>query len=365
MTAPSRGTEVARDRDRHPGGRPFLPLLRAGAVIPFCTFLEAAGVPVERYLAGVRLTPSTLENPDNLVPLRQVLMFLDRAAAREGIENLGLRVGITTEIAELGALGRVVQSSATLSEALARSAEFIKLYDTGEQVWLLEEDDRVQVCHAFTCSDADGARHGDLYTISLLVKAVRLALGDRWWPREIRVPKCERIHRAWYEKTIPSDVVFHDAPFYAFAVDRPLLACALSPGTGRRMSPGADAADLKANAPATDLPGSVCQAVGELLSAGYPDIRWIAELVGLNVRTLQRRLAAAGTSYSDLVERTRFDAAAELLRDDQIKLIDIAFELGYTDPANFTRAFRHWAGMPPAEYRRLCATGFIDKPAAS
>jgi AraC-like DNA-binding protein len=40
------------------------------------------------------------------------------------------------------------------------------------------------------------------------------------------------------------------------------------------------------------------------------------------------------------------------LRRPDLKLIDVALESGYQDPANFTRAFRRWAGVSPTDYRR-------------
>jgi len=65
-----------------------------------------------------------------------------------------------------------------------------------------------------------------------------------------------------------------------------------------------------------------------------------------------RRLALEGDSYLRLVEQARFETAAQRLRDDRAKLIDIAYDLGYTDAANFTRAFRRWTGMGPRAFRR-------------
>ena len=47
-----------------------------------------------------------------------------------------------------------------------------------------------------------------------------------------------------------------------------------------------------------------------------------------------------------------FDVAVRALRAADVKLIDVAYDLGYADPPSFTRAFRRWAGMTPREWRR-------------
>ncbi len=94
------------------------------------------------------------------------------------------------------------------------------------------------------------------------------------------------------------------------------------------------------------------QAIGGLLCDGYPTIQVTAEAVGLSVRTLQRRLSREGENYHHLADAARLETGMRLLRDTDAKLIDIAWELGYSDPANFTRAFRRWTGMPPRAFRR-------------
>jgi AraC-like DNA-binding protein len=70
-------------------------------------------------------------------------------------------------------------------------------------------------------------------------------------------------------------------------------------------------------------------------------------------RTLQRRLAAHGVSFNELIDQIRFDMAKQLLEDKVISVTDISGELGYTDPASFTRAFRRWAGVSPRQHRKL------------
>jgi AraC-like DNA-binding protein len=71
----------------------------------------------------------------------------------------------------------------------------------------------------------------------------------------------------------------------------------------------------------------------------------------MSVRTLQRRLAQAGASHHMLVAQTRFTTAAAVLERTDAKILELALDLGYSDHANFTRAFRRWAGCAPREYR--------------
>jgi AraC-like DNA-binding protein len=58
-------------------------------------------------------------------------------------------------------------------------------------------------------------------------------------------------------------------------------------------------------------------------------------------------------SYRELVDELRSQQATELLRHSDASVTDIAFDLGYTDVAHFTRAFRRWTGVSPNRYRRL------------
>lgn len=121
---------------------------------------------------------------------------------------------------------------------------------------------------------------------------------------------------------------------------------------------------LAASRPAPDFASSVRQVAGPLLEQGYPDVRRVAGSIGLSARTLQRRLAESGESYSQLVENERFARAAEGLRDPRATITGIALALGYRDLATFTHAFRRWTGVSPREFRRQAAASIRPAPAA-
>jgi AraC-like DNA-binding protein len=103
--------------------------------------------------------------------------------------------------------------------------------------------------------------------------------------------------------------------------------------------------------------GLVQQIVSSVLPTGYPDIQSVATVMGLSARTLQRRLYAEGVTYACVVARARFAAAQQMLDDPARKVIDVALDLGYSDPAHFARAFARWTGLAPRDFRRLRSTG--------
>jgi AraC-like DNA-binding protein len=78
-----------------------------------------------------------------------------------------------------------------------------------------------------------------------------------------------------------------------------------------------------------------------------------AELAGISARTLQRRLSAEGLSYSALVDQVMFDIASELLLETDMKVIEVAREVGCDDPSHFSRAFRRLSGLAPRRFRQI------------
>ena len=60
----------------------------------------------------------------------------------------------------------------------------------------------------------------------------------------------------------------------------------------------------------------------------------------------------SGTSFSELLLKTRMEKACEMLVDIHYKSYDIAYYVGYDNPKNFSRAFKAYYGQSPSEYRK-------------
>ncbi len=78
-----------------------------------------------------------------------------------------------------------------------------------------------------------------------------------------------------------------------------------------------------------------------------------ARAMDISVRSLQRELSAAGADFRGLVNAARSQRAVELIRQGDVSLTAISAELGYSSPANFTRAFRAATGRSPRAFRAL------------
>lgn len=329
-----------------------IPLVRASAVLPFVRFLNHIGSPTQRLLEKAKLPVFALDNPETLIPLYQTFVFVEQAAQIEQIEMLGILVGHQTQVSDLGIFGHLVQQSLTLYDLLNTIERMIAFHNSGEQVWLMQEKDRVWIHHQYICPFAIGNQQAQWYTILLLIKAIQLATGTGWHPLALHL-------HTGYSSSLTEMEEFANVPLYfnqptnAIAIPKSLMSMPLQTlKECQFLSPQECRQHLESSAPSSDFSRSLQQLLRSLLRDGYPDINLAAEAAGVSVRSLQRRLADEYLNYSRLVEKVRFEQAICLLHDPTVQLIDIASELGYTDAANFTRAFKRWTGISPRKFRQ-------------
>jgi AraC-like DNA-binding protein len=103
---------------------------------------------------------------------------------------------------------------------------------------------------------------------------------------------------------------------------------------------------------ADDVVGRVRRLLRATVTTRRSSIVDAATTLRISTRTLKRRLAAAGTTFQQLRDEVQFELACQLLRNTTIPTGQIASLVGYSESSAFNRAFRRWAGVPPAEWRQ-------------
>ncbi len=323
---------------------------RASSLGPISEFMEGQGGCVARVLRDVDLPFALLEQRDMLVPLREQFRFLERAARETGDDYFGARLGQVVRTNELSAFGAWVCAAETLWQAIERAhAGLNGMLQTATQLTLEVDGPRARWWIAFLDTETDGRRHNEFLGVGYLIDTVRVYAGRRWRPDLVMTALPRGSPSAMLEDIFATNVSHgHAAPgisFNASLLQRRLPGSYSNgiPPSQRRTEPQVPAQDdeLATIAAVTDL------AVLE----EYPRIEWVAAKLGTTRRSLQRRLFANGTTFNHLIEQTLFRRAKSLLREGAVPITEIALQLGYADPAHFTRAFRRWTRVTPSAYR--------------
>lgn len=111
--------------------------------------------------------------------------------------------------------------------------------------------------------------------------------------------------------------------------------------------------DLLTYDPATEL----IDQVKDYIRKNYPgpiDMRSLARDLGASYSRLSKIFKEAqGISMVDYLTRVRVDASLHLLKDREMKVIDIAYSVGFQSLSNYYRSFKRETGLTPGEYREI------------
>ena len=78
----------------------------------------------------------------------------------------------------------------------------------------------------------------------------------------------------------------------------------------------------------------------------------IARRVASSRRQLQRAYSEIGdTTFRDHLTRVRMERASEMLAARGLTVREVAYRVGYRQPAQFAKAFRRYQGVAPSDFR--------------
>jgi AraC-like DNA-binding protein len=324
-----------------------VPLISEVELLAPMDYLAELSAPVETLLGQAKLSPQLRNPARGFVPARSVLGFMACGARYLGQEDFAFRSVLRERPDRVGSWGALAARSWRLRDALqcfaiqvVRDAPFLEagLAYHPAHAWLWRR-------RHLPPKDPLAELQGEQYTLASMFQLVRAVAGPRWVPPAIRIEDrgSDWVLRA--EGLAESPVRF-GGPVMAIAVPYDLLDLRMPSSSEQPISAGG-----LERAP-SDFVGSLQCALGSLLGFQLLSLEIGAEIVETSPRTLRRWLAEEGTSWMQVRDRVRFEACERMIRDPSLKLTEIAGELGYSDQASFTRAFRRWTAESPSDYRK-------------
>ncbi len=308
--------------------------------------LGELGYDLDSLLASAGLRRADVENPDAYLSPAACATVFDNAHRERRVPNLPLQLALRTPVGATPLLDYLIVTSDSVAHGLDRLTRYLRLVNPGVRLVVRDDRDPVKI----VVERAPGPLFTELTVSLCLVRFMR--------------ETNDQLKAAYVSFTHEPD----DVAEYARVLHCPVRAkaswngCAIAKGAMglplRRRDPALrvwlerQAAAILARLPANgDARDEVRSVLSTQATAGDMNIGAVARRLSTTPRTLQRRLARAGTSFEALCDDARKQAAETYLADTTLSIAEVTCLLGYSEPTAFHRAFKRWHGTTPQAFR--------------
>ena len=316
----------------------------------FWRAVERAGISPAALLRQARL-PATLHvSGDAWVTTTQYFSLWRALEELSGNPAIGLTMTVETDTSLHPPATMSAFFARDFRDGLARLARFKRLC-TPEELSLIEKDGEVQLAVDWVHAVGQEPDSAADVTFAAILELGRRGTGHHIVPIRVEMTRSGPLTQA-HTDYFGAPIVFNaarnalildagdlDLPF---AGHNPELLAILTPALSNALD------EIEAQ---SSLPEQVKIVLKRRLPSGKPELSDIAEAMGLSQRTLQRRIAEAGTSFRQLLEASRRELGRDMLVNGISATDEIAFLLGYQDTSSFYRAFHEWEGVTPGQWR--------------
>ncbi|MBX7164899.1 MAG: AraC family transcriptional regulator [Pirellulales bacterium] len=326
-------------------------LFDAQILAPLVRFLESNGVRSEAFLDRARI-PGELIQGGGWITKKQAYDFTFDVVQRSRRADAVYAAYSQFELRHLGPIEAAMWRCKTVKEALETCALLGNAAYEGNEYFLRSDGDTTWFCYREPQSASLGQMFIPDMTLTVYHRLVCALVDDDWRPSQLLLcGELSERHRGIE--------TFRDCQVRVHPHD---TALGFPTGFLSRRLPAFKVSEHGAwiSAPADCAP--VFDSLYRLVASRFtyrllPTLNHVARIVGVSPATLKRALWAEGTTYQGLLDRLRFDTACEMLAIPQMKLDEIAHELGYFGTNNFVRSFRRMTGLTPGNYRRKILSG--------
>jgi AraC-like DNA-binding protein len=318
-------------------------LVRSASLTNFAEVAQTAGLDPQALLAQAGLSPTCLNDPDLRIPAEAVRSLLEASAQASSLDTFGLRMAETRRLSNLGPVALVMREEPTVRRVVHALMRYSHLLN--EALFLkLDEAEGIAVIHEeLLVGQSGSSRQATELLVGVTFRSLKFFLGAAWNPL-----------RVCFTHQPPRDLTLHFRVFgYAveFGQDFNGLVC-----TTRDMDAPNPLADLvMARYARRILEGSgssgrmgtvdeVRHILFVLLPSGDCSIDRVAQQLGVNRRTLQRRLEHEGRAFSEVMNAIRRELAEHYLDDGKRPMSQIAELLGFSALSAFSRWYKQQFG---------------------
>jgi len=342
------------------------PTVAAGFAKAFLDFAVRKGAARETLIRQAHLSTPDLAEPDNRIPLSAYLALIGAGIKSCDEPALALLFGAEVSMSDLSILG-LIGNMTTAEEGRRQMNRYASLAidggdgETAHRFEFVREDGQVGVKFTSTLfADHLWLTESAFARCMCDGRRMTLAAGrvPQWpLPKAIRFTHAEPSYRAEYDRIFGVPLEFQSS-MNAILFNEELLSIRLPPQkqyVSALFTERAEALLEKLEKSKTTR-GRVESLLIPLLHTGEARIETVARKLGLSRQTLFRKLKVEGVTFEQVLDQLRHKLALEYLNGKNVSVNEAAYQLGFSDPAAFSRAFKRWTGASPRAMRAVSST---------
>ena len=325
--------------------------VRSALLLAFAEAARSLGLDPYHMLRRAGLPVAALDHADYQIPVSRVQALLADSAKSANSEEFGLLVGRAFKLSLKGPLGLLMREQTDVRAALEVLQRYLRYQNDNVEIRTEPVGGGLMVVPELISPRTRASRHMIDLTIAMYVQIFRGLLGDGWMPARVALARPAPADAEPY-RTLLGAVEF-GASFTGFLMTNGDLATSLGgsdPQMAREIARYIEASGAPHGARASE---TVSGLILRLLPDGECSIDRVAQHLGVDRRTVHRRLAAEGKSFTQLLEIARRDVATWQLSHGDQPLTEVTALVGFSSLSTFSRWFRTAYGMQPSEFRRM------------
>jgi AraC-like DNA-binding protein len=325
-------------------------LIRSASLASFGEVAQKASLDPDALLREFDLPPRCLTEPELRIPVDSVRRLLEACADRSGIESFGLRMAEARRLSDMGPLGLLMREQPTLRLALEACADYANRLNAALYFTLEESPEVVVLREDLILGRPGPLRQSAELAVGVVFRVLQTFMGRHWRPLRVCFSHDAPIDRTEHDRLFGCRVEFGHA-FNGIVCSRRDLEVAnpsADPGLARLARQMLDAYPQQGS---DKLTVQVRQLVVSLIGTGACSVEIVAQHLGVDRRTVHRRLAQEGETFSQIVAGVRRELATVFLQDPNRHLADVSALLGFSSLSGFSRWYRQQFGEPASAQR--------------
>lgn len=299
----------------------------------------------------VGLDPSKLNDPGERYPYAGMTRLWNAAVDLTGDQCFGLTAAGFWHPTTLHALGYSWFASARLKYAFERLRRYVRIVSTTAKAELNETGRVYEIVITNVKKDPPPAWAAIDAGLAVLMEMCRASWDESLRPLRVKLERKKPACADRFSEFYGADVEY-SAPVNALYFDKSIVEKLLPTGNAELVRANDKIIhDYLAHWDRSQIALQVRKRLIEQLPSGRASEYTVARGLNLSPRTLQRKLREEGTTYKNLLEETRRELANQYIENSRLSINEITYLLGFSEPSNFTRAFKRWHGVSPTAYR--------------